>query len=366
MGTQDLKLSEKSSYTLHNIQMIRAIAAFLVVLHHAFPAYVIMGGSITMIESVAKWGFLGVDLFFVISGFVMAYTTFYKKRSIDQAKIFLKHRLYRIYLGYWPFFLMMLLALFLANPTKLAELDIAGSFFLTNTNMFELVLPVSWSLTYELCFYFLFVLTFFFTIEKLYTVIGIFFLIVLAVSLSPYVYTLSLSHFPTALNSIHFPYVIIEFFPLLLEFLAGVLLYMYRDTLINFWVLIISLLSLITAYYFGIEYEFRSGFMRVLTFGVGAFFVILSIIILEKKDLFRAGKWFESLGDASYTLYLSHLLTIQFFSFSGLRGLFSSEGAFLPLLGLVCMIAASVIFSLIYYQKIEKPMYRKSIQYGKA
>jgi len=67
----------------------------------------------------------------------------------------------------------------------------------------------------------------------------------------------------------------------------------------------------------------------------------------------------------SYIFYLSYILMIQFFSFSGLLGLFSRESVLL-FAGLVCMITSVVIFSLIYDQKIEKPMYRKSIQYGKV
>jgi len=43
----------------------------------------------------------------------------------------------------------------------------------------------------------------------------------------------------------------------------------------------------------------------------------------------------------------------------------SSEGVVLPLVGLFVMIALSVIFSLLYYQKIEKPVYKKAIGYGK-
>jgi len=146
-------MQNKPVQTLNNIQMLRAVAALLVVFHHALPHYAAMGGKIALISSLSEWGFVGVDIFFVISGFIMAYTTFNKERTFDNAKTFFKHRLFRIYLGYWPFFFVMLLILFVTNPQKISDLDVVGSFFLINVDMFQLVLPISWSLSYELYFY---------------------------------------------------------------------------------------------------------------------------------------------------------------------------------------------------------------------
>ena len=345
-------MQNKPTQTLNNIQMLRAIAALLVVFHHALPHYAAMGGKIAFIGSVSEWGFLGVDIFFVISGFIMAYTTFNKERTFDNAKTFFKHRLFRIYLGYWPFFLIMLVILFVTNPQKISDLDVVGSFFLINTDMFQLVLPVSWSLSYELYFYFLFLFTFIFSIKQLYVLMPAFIALILFLVL----YSFFNPEFPE-----HFFYS-----SFLLEFFAGVLLYMYKDHLMRSWMLPVSLLIVVIAYSYGITYETKNGLFRVLTFGTGALFIVLSALILEQKNFYRAGKQFEALGNASYTLYLSHLIIIQLFYLFGLRGFFSSEGVVLPLVGLFVMIALSVIFSLLYYQKIEKPVYQKAIRYKRA
>ena len=87
-----------------NIQLLRALAAIFVVCHHIAPQYQAMGGHSKSFESAASWGFTGVDLFFVISGFIMAHATFHKERTFSNAKAFIKHRFARVYLGYWPFF----------------------------------------------------------------------------------------------------------------------------------------------------------------------------------------------------------------------------------------------------------------------
>jgi len=341
---------KKNTLLLSNIQMLRAAAAIAVVLHHAYPHYQAMGGDIQWIIIISQWGFMGVDIFFVISGFIMAYTTFGKARTVGNAKTFFKHRLFRIYLGYWPFFLLMLLAIFVTNPQKIESLDIFGSFFLTNADMFQLVLPVSWSLSYELYFYLLFLFTFIFSVRQLYRVIPIFMVMILFLVLFTF-------YDPSLPQSFFYS-------PFLLEFFAGVILYMYREYLIKLWLLPMALILLLVSYSYGIHDELKNGLYRVLSFGTGAFFIVLSALILEHYQLFCAGKRLEALGNASYTLYLSHLLIIQTFYFSGLRGVFTADNQWLPLLGLLSILLLSVLFSLAYYRKIERPVYQKAIQYG--
>lgn len=341
--TQDL------SYTLHNIQVLRAFAAILVILHHALPHYEVMGGDLTFIRIISEWGFMGVDIFFVISGFIMAYTTFHKERNVTSALTFMKHRLYRIYLGYWPFFFAMLIILLVINVEKLSDLDIIGSLLLSNFDMFQLVLPVSWSLSYELYFYFLFLFTFLFSVKKLYTVIPVFVGLILLVVL----YTFFNPTFPVHFFYSHF----------LLEFFAGVLLYMYKNHLMRIWILFIGIIIIGMALWYGISYETKNGFMRVLTFGTAAFFIVTSALILEQKNYYRKQGTLELLGDASYTLYLSHLVIIELFYLTGIRGVFTHQNTISPLLGLLTLVTICVLFSIFYYQRIEKPIYQKAINF---
>jgi peptidoglycan/LPS O-acetylase OafA/YrhL len=338
---------------ISNIQMLRAIAAILVVLHHALPHYAAMGGDLSWIRHISAWGFLGVDIFFVISGFIMAYTTFHKERGLKSAKTFMKHRLFRIYLGYWPFFLAAVFLLLIKDPAKLHSYDLVGSFFLTNADMFQLVLPVSWSLSYELYFYVLFAATLFISVRSLYRIIP-------AVSLGLFLLTTYLFWHPVLPASFFYS-------PFLLEFFAGVLIYMYRDTLLRLWILPVALLIGLYAYRYGILHESKNGWIRIMTFGTGAAMTLLVALILEKFALYRAGKLLVSIGNASYTLYLSHLLILGFFYYSGLRDLFTSQSSILfPLLGLCIILLLCIIFSLIYYRYIEKPVYTKAIHYKRS
>ena len=343
----------KLTSTLHNIQVLRAFAALLVVMHHAYPHYKAMGGDLYSIQVISEWGFIGVDIFFVISGFIMAYTTFEKERGFENAILFLKHRMLRIYLGYWPFFVVMTILLFVTNPLHLERLDIVGSFFLLNANMFELVLPVSWSLSYELYFYFLFLFTFFLTVKQLRVLIPMVILILLLSS----IYTLNN---PAASEPFFYSHFLLEFF-------CGVMLYAYKKYLLKSWILFVSPIIILISIWYGITYETKNGLYRILTFGTAALFVVLSALILETKNIYAKKAYLESLGNASYTLYLSHLIILQVFYFIGLRNVFTSTSStILPILGYLLLVLLCVVFSLIYYKKIEKPMYQKAIHFKRA
>ncbi len=335
-------------HTLHNIQILRALAAILVLLHHLLPHYHAMGGDLYIIHILSEWGFFGVDIFFVISGFIMAYSTFTKERTYQNAKTFLKHRLFRIYLGYWPFFIAMVILIYVTTPTQIDHLDLLGSLLLINTDMFQLVLPISWSLSYELYFYFLFLFTFIFSIEKLKVIIPIFILMLLA----SIIYTF---YHPTTPEPFFYSHFILEFF-------SGVILYMYKDTLLKVWLLPFIIVVIFVTLWYGVTYETKNGLFRILTFGTASFGMVYTALILEYSHIYYHGKYLESLGNASYTFYLSHLIILQLFYFSGLRGLFTSTHTILPLLGFLLVILLCIIFSLIYYKKIEKPLYKKAIK----
>src|SRR5690242_21024508 len=103
---------------LTGLQAMRGVAALLVVLHHAagtlaLPKYAdvaIAGGLLTPL------GRAGVDLFFVLSGFVIYYV---HRADIGRAQSFRRYmlrRLVRIYPTYWVV-LFLMLALFLGHPS---------------------------------------------------------------------------------------------------------------------------------------------------------------------------------------------------------------------------------------------------------
>ena len=97
-------------------------------------------------------GLLGVDLFFMISGFVI-YMTLERSRSVPD---FILSRFSRLYPGYWTCYLITLAVILLAPQpvqTVTAGEAVAG---LTMANLFfgyEKIDPSYWSLAFELAFY---------------------------------------------------------------------------------------------------------------------------------------------------------------------------------------------------------------------
>ena len=147
---------------IEGIQILRAVAALMVVLHHARLS---VPGS----DAWPSFGAAGVDIFFVISGFVMAYTTsIVSSRPVAEvastgllakAGKFLRKRVVRVVPLYW-------LALLWTSRRDLMHAhigtDLVKDFlFLPHpNNVFHSwlapTLQQGWTLNYEAFFYILF------------------------------------------------------------------------------------------------------------------------------------------------------------------------------------------------------------------
>lgn len=151
------------------VQALRGFAAVAVVLYHTTQFW---SGYVSPARPVHVWfnGEGGVDIFFIISGFVMSLSTRNKRRGPHPARDFLRRRIERIVPLYWLITLLVLAKLFvverhaaLQNNGPHAQLSwqwIASSFlFIPYTNSLgglQPVLAVGWTLNYEMFFYLLF------------------------------------------------------------------------------------------------------------------------------------------------------------------------------------------------------------------
>ena len=143
---------------LINIQLLRFVAAMLVLLYHTsfrLPAGEGLAHGLFYLGHAS--GFAGVDIFFVISGFIMAHTTLEEAGGRDGLR-FLRRRLARIYSGYWPFFLLALAVFSWTRPGHVEKANLVSSFLLWPQPLNLILLQVTWTLTYELYFYLLFTL----------------------------------------------------------------------------------------------------------------------------------------------------------------------------------------------------------------
>ncbi|MFG2006616.1 acyltransferase family protein [Spirillospora sp. NPDC048911] len=146
---------------LLELDLLRFIAAAAVMLHHYVgeiagwgpQGYSKLGG----VSNVTQYGNLGVDLFFLISGFVILMSAW--GRSVDR---FAASRIVRLFPAYW-FAVVLVLAVYLATDLRWipAETDKRGALeaFLPNLTMLQTGLHVQslegvyWTLWVELHFY---------------------------------------------------------------------------------------------------------------------------------------------------------------------------------------------------------------------
>jgi len=147
---------------LHALQYLRAVAALIVVYSHAciqVPAYQ---------PYLMKFGSFGVDIFFVISGFIMMYIA----KPDAKPGAFFMNRIRRVVPLYW-FFTLLMAGLLLTMPSVFAKAEfnllqtIQSLFFIphfSSAHPGEIwpIVPPGWSLIYEMYFYALFGLSLYF------------------------------------------------------------------------------------------------------------------------------------------------------------------------------------------------------------
>jgi len=344
-----LKYDQKvsgSNRTVLNIQMLRALAALLVVLFHLGGHYRDAGGIFTGLIEFSKWGLFGVDIFFIISGFVISYTVFPKQRNAQAAGTYFRHRLSRIYLGYWPFALLALYVIPIHTPENLANVSVFKTLTLTSGHLEFLALPVAWSLSYELYFYVIFGLLFCFSNKVIKRVLMVFF----AVILLP---TLFIDLDPWSNWAFWFS-------PYLLEFFCGVMIFLYRDFISQRRWMIPCITLVAAGFWFGTNADISPD-TRVLFFAISAASIVMLALQLETNRLFVSPNWLVGLGDSSYTLYLSHVLMITAFYKLGLRDMLASQLQIVIELGFLTFIVFMLAVSHLYYKYIERPIYLKSI-----
>ena len=282
------------------IQILRALAALMVVAHHA---------SIMLAQRchlpIPNWinGASGVDLFFVISGFVMAISTAPLRKAAHPARTFLARRVERVVPMYWLVTTIKVVALMLFPALGLNALGGArhvlfSYLFWPSMNpqgLVEPVVVVGWTLSFEMAFYLLFALALALRAKPLWVLLPPF----LVLGFWP------LFHTPAA----EIP---LQFFAntLPLEFVFGLLLGMNVGTLKRLswgWGVLLLVGGLLPLFLW------RSPMFTVyrgFQWGIAAVAVVTGALILERAWGAHSPRWMLELGDASYSVYLTHTFAL--------------------------------------------------------
>ncbi|AMO78196.1 acyltransferase family protein [Pseudomonas citronellolis] len=320
---------------LSSIQHLRGIAALLVLIHHAIHKQ----GQISGTDTSWDLGISGVDLFFIISGFIMCHIT--TARETYPRDFFLA-RIRRIIPLYWSLSLVAL-TIFTIKPEIVnssgGTTSILNSFTLI-PNGEKFLIQNGWTLSYEFLFYIIFATALWanYKFRLLLVSISITLLVIFGLTTLPQNPTIA---FATS--------------PILLEFLMGILAYLYithapKSNIINLALLASGLLFLI----------FNStkvdGANRSFFYGIPLALIFSGVVCnerifnrLERSKILKASK---EIGNASYSIYLSHPFVIA--ATGIIIRKFNLEIS--PTLSILIMISTSIFMGYICHITLERKL----------
>ena len=295
-SAQSTAASGVSLSTFGSIQTLRGVAALLVVIFHA-------GLRFDSSEMTFRTGNAGVDIFFVISGFVMWTVT---ARRPTRPLVFLQQRFVRLAPMYWCFTLLMFATSTLApsmvprmRPT-VPHLLLSMAFVPHVSPNLDRILPLlgqGWTLNFEVFFYLIFAVALALRTEWRLPAIGASLLALPVLG----VFVLTPEIPITTLLS-----------PLLIEFLGGIGIAWFVTTGRRLpvgwsWTCVILGVALLACAEPAADAEWG----RLLEFGIPAFFVVGGMVGAETSGALRFTRLPLWLGDASYSIYLSHTFVIS-------------------------------------------------------
>ena len=291
------------SGTIYSAQYLRFIAATLVVLVHIYE--MLPGWGKGDFGTHFNLGASGVDIFFVLSGFIMCVITESRETT---AKNFLLHRLLRVAPPYWAITILMtgliIVAPSLFNSSRFELTHVISSFlfFAWPHPVMRDAMPVyfpGWTLNYEAFFYIIFASFLAFPLGKrvLSSIAVIISLIYLGLFLHP---SSEILKFYTK--------------PIMMEFIFGMgigYIYMRSKTPrpeISYSLIVNSLIGLtMGALYWSVS---RLSAERFLVWGALDAMLVLGFVSLEAHGHMFKNRFLKILGDASYATYLTHFFVV--------------------------------------------------------
>lgn len=275
---------------IFGIQILRGLAAVAVVIHHALEVSNVSAGRFSP-EWLTTSGAAGVDIFFVISGFIMVYTSFQPGREPMRPMTFLKKRALRIYPFYWVCLAAMAL-LFTVGLLKSHDLSVTQ--FLLSAALFpgDPVIGVSWTLSYEIFFYIIFGAALYSGSRQMTALIAI-----LAIA--------------AAIIAGSFTGIGFLADPITVEFCFGVLLALLAGQAPKGRaILLLGLTAWVFVILAPIAVPHQStkgldGWARVVAWGIPATVIVASSLHFSRPTS-RLGRGMLLMGDASYAIYLTH------------------------------------------------------------
>lgn len=325
--------------TLSNVQVLRFVAAAGILVLHAADLFL----PNDWLFWSEPWT-AGVDIFFIISGFIMTYLTrgHFAERGAPRA--FLVRRLIRIAPPYWLFTTLMIAAVFLFRE-HLGDATLGTSQIVTsyafipwpgeNRHLIP-ILAQGWTLNYEVFFYVSFAAALAFRRGLALLAAAFIGLVAMHPLLPQEAFVLSFWSDP-----------------IILEFLAGIALagVYLKGLRLSLWASILCA-ALAPIVFVGTQFADLGMFNRIAHLGAPAFLLSASLMLApEPSRIGPLRKALQSGGGASYTLYLSHVFTV-----GAAHVAWRQTGLHAPWLGMTLAMIIAVAVAAVVYRWVERPM----------
>ena len=311
---------------IDNLQILRAFAAINVVIFHIISISTFYGYEPYYLSFFRGWGANGVDIFFVLSGFVILHSQLQKKRSPWN---FFKFRVIRIVPIYW-FVTLIAASAYLLIPSSVFNHPVPSISNILESLFFvsgaisnkDPVVVVGWTLEWEMLFYLVFAFSLiFYDLNKSYL----------------YIFTSLL------LISIMTSDLII------IEFLFGMLIaYSFnRFKISHQFGLVIAIIGFIFLLA-SVTHVDQLPSNRAVTWGLPSFLIIFGLVYTNQYS----SSFLKYLGDSSYSIYLIHFLVYPLY-YKVIA--YISPGLNYDLLALLCLVVC-ILSGTFLYSFIEKPL----------
>ena len=288
---------------LNSVQYLRALAAILVTIAHASEEakYFYNFRPVFETEALGK----GVDIFFVISGFIIYYASDKFYDQPDAAKNFIINRFTRVIPLYYTFTTLMIFTI-IAVPGGVKEAIFDPWQFITSylfipyeryDGRIAPILSLGWTLNYEMFFYLIFAVCLF--LPKRFVAIA-----VIAILLTLSLIGTILPHDSPAFLSFWTNNIIIEF---AFGIVVAVLYRRHGKALANWGIAVTLLLTGLILLYILNTPPRPLDLPRFILAGVPAVMMVTgATLFLPLSAEGRLPKSGIALGDSSYSLYLTH------------------------------------------------------------
>jgi peptidoglycan/LPS O-acetylase OafA/YrhL len=339
---------------LDNLQALRGVACLLVVVYHTAGIETFFGLRFSPLHPAQWFGYAGVDLFFVLSGFIIASTSRADLGAAARLPRYVFRRLWRIFPAYWAALVFAVAYYAWSNPRPVFGTGWPAEWLDTLLLLPQpggcRFLPVAWTLSYELMFYLAFAALFLLPRRAAVPAVAAWAVAVLALAVA--------GHRPGN------RFAVLWVSPFVLEFLAGVAVAWCPvrfggRAAVGLVAAAVAWGAVGTALAFDsdparLTYTYP---LRVAVFGPAAALVVLAAVGWERSGGQIGRRWLRHVGDASYSIYLTHipaLLGVLYVSMSAGW----SHRKFPHLVWVGAMLTAGVASGLLFHRFVERPLLR--------